>query len=166
VAAFFYGKFVTEFDKPTIDYKSINLNRYVDWSITTPIMLLVLILAFRYNIDKKAQVKFTDFIMILILNYGMLGTGYMGDIGKLARIPATIFGFIFFGVLYYFLYSFVKNEPNNKLLYSVFFILWSLYGVFYLMEEQSRNIGYNVLDLFSKCFVGIYFWAYFTKIFN
>jgi bacteriorhodopsin len=166
VAAFFYGKFVTEFDKPTIDYKSINLNRYVDWSITTPIMLLVLILAFRYNTDKKAQVKFTDFIMILVLNYGMLGTGYMGDIGKLARIPATIFGFIFFGGLYYFLYSFVKNEPNNKLLYSVFFILWSLYGVFYLMEEQSRNIGYNVLDLFSKCFVGIYFWAYFTKIFN
>ena len=41
----FYGKFVTEFDKPTIDYKSINLNRYVDWAITTPIMLLVLILA-------------------------------------------------------------------------------------------------------------------------
>ena len=75
VAAFFYGKFVTEFDKPTIDYKSINLNRYVDWSITTPIMLLVLILAFRYNTDKKAQVKFTDFIMILVLNYGMLGTG-------------------------------------------------------------------------------------------
>ncbi len=166
VAAFFYGKFVTEFDKQTIDYKSINLNRYVDWSITTPIMLLVLILAFRYNTDKKVQVKFTDFIMILVLNYGMLGTGYMGDIGKLARIPATIFGFIFFGGLYYFLYSFVKNEPNNKLLYSVFFILWSLYGVFYLMEEQSRNIGYNVLDLFSKCFVGIYFWAYFTKIFN
>jgi bacteriorhodopsin len=166
VAAFFYGKFVTEFDKQTIDYKSINLNRYVDWSITTPIMLLVLILAFRYNTDKKVQVKLTDFIMILVLNYGMLGTGYMGDIGKLARIPATIFGFIFFGGLYYFLYSFVKNEPNNKLLYSVFFILWSLYGVFYLMEEQSRNIGYNVLDLFSKCFVGIYFWAYFTKIFN
>jgi len=166
VAAFFYGKFVTEFDKPTIDYKSIILNRYVDWSITTPIMLLVLILAFRYNTDKKAQVKFTDFIVILVLNYGMLGTGYMGDIGKLARIPATIFGFVFFGGLYYFLYSFVKNNPNNKLLYSVFFILWSLYGVFYLMEEQSRNIGYNILDLCSKCFVGIYFWAYFTKIFH
>jgi len=55
VAAFFYGKFVTEFDKPTIDYKSINLNRYVDWSITTPIMLLVLILAFRYNTDKRLK---------------------------------------------------------------------------------------------------------------
>jgi hypothetical protein len=37
------------------------------------------------------------------------------------------------------------------------------------MEEENKNIGYNVLDLFSKCFVGLFFWAYFTKsldIFN
>ena len=32
-------------NKPEINYTEINVNRYVDWSITTPIMLLVLILA-------------------------------------------------------------------------------------------------------------------------
>lgn len=165
IAAFFYGKFVTEFDKPTIDYKSINLNRYVDWSITTPIMLLVLILAFRLNSSNKAQVKFSDYMIILALNYGMLGSGYLGDIGALSRIPATILGFIFFGGLYYQLYDYVKKNKTNQLLYSAFFILWAFYGVFYLMEEQMRNVGYNILDLLSKCFVGIYFWAYFTKIF-
>ena len=168
VAAFFYGKFVTEFEKPTIDYKSINLNRYVDWAITTPIMLLVLILAFKYNTTQKAQVKFTDYLIILALNYGMLGSGYIGDIGKISRITATIIGFIFFGLLYFFLYNTYLNQSNasNKMLYSAFFILWSLYGVFYLMEQTYRNVGYNLLDLCSKCFVGIYFWAYFTKIFN
>ena len=46
VAAFFYGKFVSMFEKQTqnVDYKQINFTRYVDWSITTPIMLLVLVL--------------------------------------------------------------------------------------------------------------------------
>lgn len=166
VAAFFYGKFVTEFDKPTIDYKSINLNRYVDWAITTPIMLLVLILAFKYNSTKTTQVKFTDYLIILALNYGMLGSGYMGDLGKIDRLTATILGFLCFGGLYYFLYNYLRQNKTNQLLYGIFFVLWSLYGVFYQMEQKSRNIGYNLLDLFSKCFVGIYFWASFTKIFN
>lgn len=166
VAAFFYGKFVTEFDKPTIDYKSINLNRYVDWAITTPIMLLVLILAFKYNSTKNTQVKFTDYLIILALNYGMLGSGYMGDLGKIDRLTATILGFLCFGGLYYFLYNYLRQNKTNQLLYGIFFVLWSLYGVFYQMEQKSRNIGYNLLDLFSKCFVGIYFWASFTKIFN
>jgi bacteriorhodopsin len=167
VAAFFYSKFVNEFDKPVVDYKSINLNRYVDWCITTPIMLLVLILAFRYNSNNKAQVKFTDYLIILAMNYGMLGSGYIGDIGKLGRMSATLVGFIFFGGLYYFLYNTYlrQNNPSNNFLYGIFFVLWSLYGVFYQMEQKYRNIGYNILDLFSKCFVGIYFWAYFTKIF-
>lgn len=166
VAAFFYGKFITEFDKPNIDYKSINLNRYVDWAITTPIMLLVLILAFKYNSTNNAEVKFTDYLIILVLNYGMLGSGYMGDLGKIDRQSATIIGFLFFGGLYYFLYNYLRQNKTNQLLYSIFFVLWSLYGVFYQMEQKSRNIGYNILDLFSKCFVGIYFWASFTKIFN
>jgi len=167
VAAFFYSNFVKEFNKENINYKNINLNRYVDWAITTPIMLLVLILAFKYNNTNKAQVKFTDYLIILALNYGMLGSGYMGDLEKIGRIPATIIGFIFFGGLYLFMYNTYLRQKNNTnhILYGSFFVLWSLYGVFYQMEQKSRNIGYNILDLFSKCFVGIYFWAYFTKIF-
>ena len=168
VAAFFYGKFVQEFDHDNVNYKNINLNRYVDWAITTPIMLLVLILAFKYNNTKNAQVKFTDYLIILMLNYGMLGTGYLGDVGKISIMTATFVGFLFFGGLFFFLYNTYLRQKNNtnNALYGAFFVLWSLYGVFYQMEQQSRNVGYNILDLFSKCFVGLYFWAYFTKIFN
>ena len=53
VAAFFYGVFMKKINKEEINYKDINVNRYVDWSITTPIMLLVLVLAFCYNNKKK-----------------------------------------------------------------------------------------------------------------
>jgi hypothetical protein len=52
---------------------------------------------------------------------------------------------------------------DNNILYYAFVILWALYGVVYFMKEKAKNVSYNVLDLLSKCFVGIFFWAYFTK---
>lgn len=176
VAAFFYGKFIEKINNNTHDEESlqneINDNRYVDWMITTPIMLLVLMLAFRYNSGniKNYGIKFMDFCLVLLLNYGMLGSGYLGEKGVIEKLQANILGFAFFAGLYGFLYQkFLKNDKNNstnQLLYMSFFILWALYGVFYLMKENVKNAGYNVLDLFSKCFVGIYFWSYSSNIFN
>ena len=52
------------------------------------------------------------------------------------------------------------------LIFTCFFVLWSFYGVFYTMENEFRNVGYNILDLLSKCFVGIFFWAYYAKVFT
>ena len=42
VAAFFYSQFVERIkDETEIDYQGINITRYTDWAITTPVMLLV-----------------------------------------------------------------------------------------------------------------------------
>ena len=186
VAAYFYGKFITtleplkeditteskKIDKNELNKleKTINITRYVDWMITTPIMLLVLILAFQYN-SKKSGVNFSDYLLILLLNYGMLGAGYLGEVDKLEKLTANVIGFVFFGLLYGFIYYkyLLKtkngNNVNNQLLYLSFFVLWAFYGVFYLMKDSIKNTGYNILDLFSKCFVGIYFWSYSSNIF-
>jgi bacteriorhodopsin len=166
VAGFFYAKFVFDLDKE-IDYKQINNTRYVDWAITTPIMLLVLVLAFLYN-NKDGALSFSKYIIILVLNYAMLGFGYVGEMGMLDKTTANGLGFLSFGGLYYYIYNnFLAkhNNSDNKLLFWIFVILWSLYGVFYMMDDVTRNVGYNVLDLLSKCFVGIFFWAYYTKVF-
>ena len=53
VAAFFYCVFMKKINSTDINYKDITVNRYVDWSITTPIMLFVLVLVFAYN-NRKA----------------------------------------------------------------------------------------------------------------
>ena len=189
VAAYFYGKFITMLephkelildekkDKSEKDKKELSKNenkindtRYVDWMITTPIMLLVLILAFQYNSGEKG-VKFADYLLILLMNYGMLGSGYLGEKDKLNKLLANIIGFVFFGLLYGFMYYkyLLKtkngNNVNNQMLYGSFFILWALYGFFYMTKESIKNTGYNILDLFSKCFVGIYFWSYSSNIF-
>ena len=201
VAAYFYGKFIEMIDssieetKETKETKEtnennenkkieesqkveselqrkINITRYVDWMITTPIMLLVLILALRFNIGKTG-VKLMDYVVILILNYAMLGVGYLGEVGTLDRIIANLIGFVFFAGLYGYIYwrymrnnkGELTNNMTNKLLYLAFFILWSFYGIFYQMKDEAKNMGYNVLDLFSKCFVGIYFWSCSSNIF-
>lgn len=185
VAAYFYGKFITMLEpmkndiieNKEIDSKSlkrienvINDTRYIDWMITTPIMLLVLVLAFQYN-SKQKGIKFSDFVLILFLNYGMLGSGYLGEKDRISKLLANIIGFVFFGLLYGFMYYkyLLKtkngNNKNNQLLFGAFFILWSMYGIFYLTKESFKNVGYNILDLFSKCFVGIYFWSYSSNIF-
>ena len=173
VAAFFYSKFIAEIeDKETnklpLDYKSITLQRYTDWMITTPIMLLVLCLAFVYN--TKQSLNFFTFLIILLLNYAMLISGFAGETGIIQNTNLTQFvGFFFFAILFGFLYvKFLskKNNFDNKIIYFSFLILWSFYGLFYNMDHEFRNIGYNVLDLLAKCFVGIFFWAYFTKVFT
>ena len=169
VAAFFYSKFVEKIEKePETDYEKINKMRYTDWAITTPIMLLVLVLAFLYN-TKQGSLAISQYVIILLLNYGMLGLGYIGEIGVISKLAANGFGFAFFAGLFGYLYNnFVAKQYNfdNMLLFMVFFILWALYGVVYFFDEVNKNVSFNVLDLFSKCFVGIFFWAYFTKIFK
>jgi bacteriorhodopsin len=167
VAAFYYGQFVEEI-KSGADYEKINVTRYVDWSITTPIMLLVLVLAFLYN-NKKGPMRFSNYLIILLFNYLMLGFGYVGEIGMLDKQWANTFGFLAFFALYYFIYvKYIAGNKNsdNNILFGTFVFLWALYGVFYTMDSVTRNVGYNVLDLFSKCFVGIFFWAYFTGVFK
>jgi bacteriorhodopsin len=167
VAAFFYGKFMEDLENK-VDYETINTNRYLDWAITTPIMLLVLVLALLYN-NKQGSMNFISYLIILFFNYVMLGFGYLGEIEMMDKNMANIIGFGGFAGLYYFIYNkYLRNNSNmdNKILFGAFVFLWALYGVIYMFEPQARNIGYNILDLFSKCFVGIFFWAYFTGIFK
>jgi bacteriorhodopsin len=166
VATFFYSKFVKQLEDG-VAYKQINIDRYTDWMITTPLMLLVLCLVFVYN--TKTTLKLWTFFVVLMLNLGMILTGYLGEVDYINRTSANILGFGFFAALFGYLYrTFLHKKYNfdNMIIFSSFFILWSLYGVFYEFDEQFKNVAFNILDLFAKCFVGIFFWAYFTKTFT
>ena len=128
-------------------------------------MLIVLCLVFGYNNKKKITISYLG--IILLLNYLMLGTGYLGEIKKIPRNVALVGGFLFFFMLYgllYYTFLMGKNNFDDKLIYWAFVIFWVFYGVVYNLDEENKNIVYNVLDLFSKCFVGIFFWAYLTKV--
>ena len=97
----------------------------------------------------------------------MLYTGYIGDKGTISKTAGCVGGFAFFAALFALIYfTFVKGSSNtfNFILFGIYLVIWGLYGFVYLLDEENKNIIYNILDVTSKCFVGLGFWAYFTKI--
>jgi len=170
VAAFFYNLFIITLKEKEAQNKPINwdeftLLRYVDWSITTPFMLLSLCLFLAYNIKKK--LKFFVILPILILNYVMLYMGYLGEKKTINKNIACVAGFIalflMMGIIYI---NFIKNSSHfiNKVMFYVFVVVWFGYGVAYLFNKENKNIANNILDLISKAFVGIGMWIYYIKV--
>jgi bacteriorhodopsin len=139
--------------------------RYSDWIITTPFMLLALSMVLSY--ENKIAVKIFPYLLTLAFNFGMLIFGYLGEIKLLTRNLASFIGFIFFfltyGTIWKIFMSGSRVTSQSKFIFWVFLGVWSLYGVFYHTNEITKMFGYNILDLISKAFVGIFFWLYLTK---
>ena len=143
--------------------------RYYDWMLTTPIMLLTTLIFFVYN-DKsktesreKKEIKLTDIlknekesiIKIFLSNLGMLIVGYLQEIGKLDIAYSTTFGFGFLFYSFYKLYQYV-GDSESRILFWIMLILWSKYGIAAMMKNKAKNTMYNILDIFSKNFYGIF----------
>ena len=164
VAGYFYSVFQEKLKKmKEIDWKEITRLRYVDWAITTPIMLLVLSLVLSFNTNTK--IKLHWFVLTVVFNYLMLYVGYLGETGMEKR-TASILGFLFFFLTYglVFMNYLTKYNRDNWIIFSMYVLVWSIYGVAYHFEEERKNITYNYLDLIAKCFVGIGLWIYYVKI--
>jgi bacteriorhodopsin len=185
IASYFYGLFIEQINKTkkynhskndlleeknhdsvdTLPLEKINNMRYSDWIITTPFMLLALSMLLGY--ENKIPVKIKPFLLVLFFNLLMLGFGYSGEIGLFNRNLASFMGFIFlfltFGTIWRLFMTSIKTTYQSKLIFWLYLGLWSLYGVFYHANEAIKLIGYNMLDLIAKAFVGIFFWLYLTK---
>ena len=46
----------------------------------------------------------------------------------------------------------------------IFSIIWTGYGVAYLLDEEEKNIAYNILDVTSKAIFGVVLWMYFGRV--
>ena len=181
IACYFYGLFVVEIknsqeqreksaennDNSTdvIPIEKINNMRYTDWFITTPFMLLALCMVLGY--ENKIPVKIYPLLLTLAFNFAMLLFGYLGEIRLLTKNLASVIGFVFFfltyGVIWKIFMTGSKITSQSKYIFWVFLGVWSLYGVFYHTKETTKMFGYNILDLISKAFIGIFFWLYLTK---
>ena len=165
VAGYFYSVFVIKINDKNINWKDITETRYIDWSITTPMMLLALSLVLSMNSNTVIHLKIIA--LIIILNYIMLLFGYLGEINKFNKNLATLFGFIAFLLMYFIIYvNYVKPKYSkaNYVLFAVYFIVWSMYGIVYLFDEEYKNMITNILDLTAKCLVGLGLWVYYTNI--
>ena len=172
IAGYFYSVFlikVENYKDNTFNWEEISKIRYIDWLITTPVMLLVLCLVLGMDKNNKNNgINIFKYLVIIALNFTMLMFGYLGEIGKISRLVSFIFGFIPFFIMFYYIYkNFIdvpKHNSMNNWLFTFYIIIWSIYGFVFLLPEQLKNIMTNVLDLISKCFVGIGIWAYYTHV--
>ena len=164
VAGYVYTSFVRMSREPNTTYADIIKTRYYDWFVTTPLMLLVLVVFFSY--ESQVPVKFPYYMAIIILNFGMLYSGFKGDTGDWNKNYAGALGFVFFFAMFAVIYfAFVRGHGKlhriEGILLSIFIVVWSCYGIiYYLKDESLRNRLNNVLDVIAKIFVGLFLWAY------
>lgn len=160
VAGLVYSYFNEEVRKPGVDLKKITQIRYVDWSITTPLILLVLLLFYNGN-----GVDYKTYLGIVGLNAGMLASGYLGETGRMDKMSGGILGFLFFGAMLALFYSCCLPSSANPIVFLIFAFIWTLYGVvYYLEDEETKNICYNILDVTAKALFGVVLWSYYGKV--
>jgi bacteriorhodopsin len=165
IAGYFYSLFLEKLKDKNTTYKEITVLRYLDWSLTTPLMLLVLMMFLSSHVKKVLPLSLL--LIVIALNYAMLYAGYLGEVGQLERWTSWGIGFVAFIGMFGLIYNTFLQKCNlsNYVIFNFFVLVWSLYGIFYLMDETTKNVGMNVLDCISKCLVGLGLWAYFSRIF-
>jgi bacteriorhodopsin len=160
VAGIAYSIFNEMIKEPTVDLHEITKIRYIDWSITTPLIILVILLFYGGSVHPPASV----YGALIVLNWGMLLFGYLGEQGILSKMAGCGLGFVFFIAMLYTLYSCCVPAKANPTVFFLFAIIWSFYGIAYLLDEENKNIAYNVLDVISKAIFGVVLYLYYGKV--
>jgi len=145
---------------------NITPKRYADWVITTPTMLFTLIMYLIYvkeenkenlNLYKLTNENKENIGLILVLNLLMLIFGYLGETQMLNKLLTLTLGFVPFIWYFWLIYeNYAKYSSFGKKLFYYFLIIWSFYGIVAYLPYYLRNSFYNILDLFSKNFFGLY----------
>jgi hypothetical protein len=166
----FYVWFIYFYTK-NVDKEDIAKYRYYDWFFSTPLMIISTVAYFHYNNTKlyglSASVASSlyNFIKtdiqkiseLLFYNFNMLFLGYLQELKLISLTISTIFGFLFLGLLFLKMFVYyVKNNSANYLIFYLMLFIWSLYGVAALYKNKIKNASYNILDVFSKNFFGLF----------
>jgi hypothetical protein len=166
----FYIWFIYFYTK-NVDKEDIAKYRYYDWFFSTPLMIISTIAYFQFNntklygVSASAASSLYNFIKtdiqkiseLLFYNFNMLFLGYLQELKLVSLAISTIFGFLFLGLLFLKMFVYyVKNNSANYLIFYLMLFIWALYGVAALYKNKIKNASYNILDVFSKNFFGLF----------
>ena len=148
---------------------NITPKRYFDWVITTPTMLISLMFYLIFLKHKNNNTsenlhffqlfkkEFNTIITVVLLNSAMLLFGYLAETSVIPVLLGVLLGFIPFVIYYYIIYKKYAILSNDGLKIFVYFLFfWSLYGIVAVLPYNIKNTCYNILDLFSKNFFGVF----------
>jgi len=167
IAGFTYFYLLKYLYEDSVPLEGITSIRYLDWVVTTPMLLLSFALYSSYvtNKNREAGTAFEDVDLIPLtyiipLNLLMLLFGFLGENGYMNKHYAFAISMIFFSVLFYFIYDkYVDGKDDSlKAIYGAFTAVWLFYGFSYYLPTVPKNIAYNFLDMISKSAFGIFLW--------
>jgi hypothetical protein len=161
---------------------NITTIRYLDWFITTNMLLVSLSLFSLFNniyydpkkseLEKYHQLKKFDFnfikqeygdifLKIFTANTLMLIFGFLGELKFLNKYISLTIGLFFFTLSFKYIFdNFIQFNYINYITLSIFVFIWLLYAVAFLLDFNTKNIAYNLLDLISKNCFGIFLFFY------
>lgn len=160
----------------TVNAEKIQLARYVDWVITTPLLLFSLVAVGLPSISKSKKSLTTSglIISIIALDVFMIVTGLIASVvSKDMRMPWYIFSCLALILITVLLYNSVYKlskklvKPAASKLYlnlTVFLtILWAAYPIVWILgatgsgniSPVSENMAYAVLDITAKVGFGL-----------
>lgn len=136
--------------------------RYMDWFISTPIMLVTTMAFLAYLNERTiSTAEFAtryqnDIIFVILMNSIMLGFGVCHEARWIPMIVAIPAGSLAFVLTFSAIYARLAYTTAAGICILTFvFVVWSLYGVAACLKYVPKNIMYNLLDIVSKNFYGI-----------
>jgi bacteriorhodopsin len=137
---------------------NITPKRYIDWAITTPIMLISLIcymIFLRGSGESHVDIvtilhgNYATIFTIVILNALMLLFGYLGEINVIPVIWGILIGFIPFVIYFYIIYDkFVKSDTETH--------IKTITDTTTNVNTEQSNINTTILKLFLYF---LFFWS-------
>ena len=143
-----------EQEQPIIDY----LPRYLDWIITTPLLVLSLI--------HQSELKDTKIIFfLLVCDVLMIYTGYLATLTNDPTLKLIMYFISCFFMFYIFITILRYNPP--RLLISYFILIWLGYPIFWILHQTKAGINNDVynyliasLDIIAKAGFGFLLLSY------
>lgn len=146
-------------------HRNITSHRYLDWFITTPVMLVGFITLFKYLKDpnrnirlfESIQEEWSNILKITTANATMLGFGLASELSLIDTTAGVTVGFLPFAYIFSLLHSeYAKFTTLSLTLYYFIFIIWGGYGIAAFLPFASKNSAYNILDLLAKNVYGLF----------
>ena len=142
---------------------NITAYRYLDWALTTPVMLVSTAVYFRYRSGESRS--FATVVganrsaigRMVAANGLMLLVGFLAETNYLDLHTGVALGFVPFIVAFTELYKFAAaSDSTSRHIFWAMLTLWSSYGFAAVLDFESKNSLYNVIDVFSKNFYGTF----------
>lgn len=141
----------------------VTWTRYIDWVLSTPLMLISLAMFFHLRRGHPVEDVFAhgDIWITLAFNQLMLTCGFLLETRLVPVIPGVLVGSAALVTSFVFLgrYADITDAWSTGLFFTVY-VIWYLYGVAALLPYTPKNVGYNLLDVVSKNCYGLFLFGY------